>query len=87
LVLPDGPGDPGEFISERDSGFVVSCGAFESECPELDGMGIGLSLGAPEDGSCAVDKEHPDIGIATLADGAETSGKTRRVFPRCESEI
>ena len=65
----------------------MSSGAFDLESRELDGIGVGVSLGAPEDGSGTMDEEHSDVGISSLADGPEPASQARRVFPRSESEV
>ena len=53
-------------VGESDGGFVVAAGTFDGERPDLEARGILAFLGGPKDGAGAVDKEHAEIGIASL---------------------
>ena len=87
LVLPDGPRDARELVGESDSRPVVPPLPFDFEGPELYWMGVAGTFGAGEHGPCAVYEEHPEVGIAPLADASEPTVEAGRVFIWCEAEV
>ena len=86
VVSPDGPGDAGQLVGESDGGLVVAEPSLESEGPGSESVVGGGFLGVAEDGTCAVDEQHSEVGVTALGDSAQTSAQTAGVFSRGETQ-
>ena len=71
----------------RATAALLSPLTFDFEGADLHGMGIARSFGAREHGRCAVDEEHCELGIPTLADGSEATCEPGRVLLWCQAEV
>src|SRR5687767_8986750 len=85
-VIPHGPGDACEFVSERDGRFVgmTLARTLERPCLELRQRLVGGSepAGSVERCPSTVHEEHADIGISLLADATQPPTTTRRELAR-----
>jgi hypothetical protein len=75
LVLPGCPADPGELVGKGDTGFVVADAGLELDDPALYSVEL---LAGPmqlsrsgEDGACAVNEQHAQIGVTAFGDFAK----------------
>jgi hypothetical protein len=85
---PDGPREAGEFVGERDGGFVVAPAVFELQGPGLQAAGRARRfLGVTEDGAGAVDQQHAKVRIAALANRPEMAARAARMLAWGEAEI
>ena len=71
VSFPDGPGDSSELVCESDGCFVVPTRTLTFESPGSQSIGMIDVLCRPEDGACAMNEEHSEIGVAAFGDAAE----------------
>src|SRR5262245_24148085 len=87
IVFPDSPDDPGQFVGEGDGGLVVAACLLKAQSPGAQAVGSGALTGRPEDGACAMDEQHAEIDVATLADGAEAADETAGAFAGRQAQV
>ena len=84
---PHGPDDARELVGQRDGGLVVTAELLKLEGPGAQAIGSGQAMGVAEDGAGAVDEEHAEVRVTTLADRAEVTGGAAGVFAGSEAEV
>ncbi len=83
---PNGPNDASELVSKSHGGFVVATSLLEVEYPGAKSIGLSVFGSGPQNSTCAVSEEGPEVDVALFADTSEPSGGSGGTFSRSEAQ-
>ena len=80
LLRPHGPDDPRQFVGDRDGGNIRTTALDGVDGKSLQRGRLRFRLRVPQDGSRAVDQEHPKVDVALFTNRAEAAAQRGRVL-------